>query len=175
MSYNANKAHCCWWWPSGIKPLVYYFRSQAGEVIINYARPPLGSLNAGWDSFDLNRILTVSSLFSSKVSRACTCHILWRDMETMDQILQGTLSLLLRCDLSTSSSLFSLFSYWIILRHIYFSHASTTMTSEKSQNTIFVRFYTSISYLTLSEEQGRFGWKQLSARQHWQLASFDKW
>ena len=121
VSYNANTAHCCWWWPSRIKPLVYYFRGQAGEVIINHARPPLGSLNAGWDSFDLNRILTVSSFFSSKVSRACTCHNLWRDMETMDQILQGMLSLLLRCDLSTSSSLFSLFSYWIILRHIYFN------------------------------------------------------
>ena len=53
-------------------------------------------------------------LLSSKVSRACVWHNLWQDMETMDQILQGMLSMLLRCDLSTSSSLFSLFTYWTI-------------------------------------------------------------
>ena len=37
-----------------------------------------------------------------------------------------------------------------ISRHIYFCHERTTMTSETSENTIFIRFYFTLCYLMLT-------------------------
>ena len=53
-------------------------------------------------------------------------------METADPLLQEMLSLLLRCDLSTSTPL--LFAAWTIFHHICFCHDRTTITSERSEN-----------------------------------------
>ena len=38
-----------------------------------------------------------------------------------------------------------------IFRHIYFCHEGTTMASETSENTIFVRFYSTLCYLMLTD------------------------
>jgi len=65
----------------------------------------------------------------------------WRNMETVDQLLQGMLCLILRCDISTSTQ-FSLFAAWTIFRHISYHvcHDRTMMTSETSENTIRFSF-----------------------------------
>ena len=42
-----------------------------------------------------------------------------------------------------------------IFRHIHFCHERTTMTSETSENTIFVRFYFTLFYLTLTSVSKR--------------------
>jgi len=54
--------------------------------------------------------------------------LIWLNMETVDEVLQGILSRLLGCNLSTSSSL--------CLQH--------------EPNTILVRFYFTLSYLMLT-------------------------
>ena len=43
---------------------------------------------------------------------------------------------------------FFLFGAWTIFRHIDFCHKSTIIMSETSENTIFVRFYLTLSCLT---------------------------
>ena len=54
---------------------------------------------------------------------------------------------------------FSLFAAWTIFRHIYFCHERTAMTSEISENTIFVRFYFTRCYQMLTFVSiGRADW-----------------
>ena len=57
-------------------------------------------------------------------------------------------SLLLLCDLSTTISLCS-------MNHIYIGHEKTAMTSETSENPIFVRFYLTLCYLMLTNRKSQ--------------------
>ena len=66
-------------------------------------------------------------------------------MKTGYELLQGTLSLL--CDAIYPRVLLFGCS---MFRHIYFCHERMTMTSETSENTIFVRFYFTLCYLMLT-------------------------
>ena len=70
---------------------------------------------------------------------------IWRNMKTVDQLLQGMLSLL-RDTIYLRVLLFGCSMF----RHIYFCHERTTMTSETSENTIFVRYYFTLCYLILT-------------------------
>jgi len=47
----------------------------------------------------------------------------------------------------------SLFAAWTMLCHNYFCHKKTTMTSETSENKVFVQFYFTLFYLMLAKKQ----------------------
>ena len=68
-----------------------------------------------------------------------------------DQLLQVMLSLLLRCEFI--DEYFSLFATWTIFFHIDCCHDRTTMTSDASENTIFVRFYFILCYVILTQKR----------------------
>ena len=67
-------------------------------------------------------------------------------METVDQLLQGMLSLPLRF----IDEYFSLFAASTKFRPVYLGHERTAVTSETSENTIFVRFYVALCHLMLT-------------------------
>ena len=96
----------------------------------------------GWSRTE-RKLCFPSSLTLSSSSRHR--NLIWRNiLEAVDQLLQGMLSLLLRCDLSTSTSLVC------SMNHLPLYLLPSTKDDGDFKNTIFVGFHFTLCYQMLT-------------------------
>ena len=122
--------------------LLYYKRTPLNRLLTLCNHACKINCEVGWSRTE-RKLCFPMSLTSSSPSRHR--NLVWRNMlETVDQLLQGMLSLLLRCDLSTSTSLVC------SMNHLPLYLLPSTKDDGDFKNTIFVGFHFTLCYQMLT-------------------------